>query len=307
MNGLLHKQLFMVILIAAAALLVIVGVWGLALFDSETTPPSPVTTTTDTVPAETTTAPPETTTTAEPPVETTTKKEEPPVTPSEKKYIALTFDDGPSMSITPQILDLLEEYDAKATFFVNGYNVTEGKARFLKRAIALGCEIGNHTESHAKLTTLSPEEIVKEVTAVNEKLYELCGYETTLLRPPGGNTNHYVMQSMYDAGLRMHSIQWNNDSRDWEFQEKYRDGLLTKEAAVALTHEEIHKWSLDGSILLMHDIWEITPDVLRVVLEDLTAQGYTFVTVSEMFEFEEMGEDAYFSMFYADDVIRTLK
>ncbi len=311
MNTFLHKQLFMIILIAAASLCIIVGTWGVALFDSETPPDTtPIGTIgTTTTPQETTTA--TTTSTTETTTETTTAPIETTtgsnfVEPT-GKYIALTFDDGPSSAYTAEILDILERYNAKATFFVNGYQISTSKAAVMRRAVALGCEIGNHTENHKNLTKLSATELYKEIMDTTEKIEAVCGTEVTLLRPPGGNTNLSVMQKMYDAGLRMHTIMWNNDSRDWAFDSEVQSGALSTEEAIRLTLEEIDKWPYDGAILLMHDIKSITPEVLERVLQKLSTEGYSFVTVSEMFDFEGMGEDAYFSKFYAANYIVNMK
>ncbi len=311
MNTFFHKQLFMIILIAAATLCIIVGTWGVALFDSET---PPATTPVDTI--GTTTAPPETTTqTTTSVTETTTETTTAPIETTTGsnfveptgKYIALTFDDGPSSAYTAEILDILERYNAKATFFVNGYQISTAKAGVMRRAVALGCEIGNHTENHKNLTKLSATELYKEIMDTTEKIEAICGTEVTLLRPPGGNTNLSVMQKMYDAGLRMHTIMWNNDSRDWAFDGDVKNGTITREEAIRLTLEEIDKWPYDGAILLMHDIRTITPEVLERLLQKLSAEGYSFVTVSEMFDFEGMGEDAYFSKFYAANNIVNMK
>lgn len=307
MNIVFHKQLLMVILIAAMALCVITGVWGTVLFDSETASDSLATTPSAVIPSETTTESEtdETESTTSSETETTLSTSSDPKPTG--KYIVLTFDDGPSLYYTPEVLDLLEKYNAKATFFVNGYQLSTSKAATLKRAIALGCEIGNHTESHANLTKLSQHEIYEEISSTNEKIRALCGYQPTLLRPPGGNTNLGVMQSMYDSGLRMHTILWNNDSLDWSFNADYVNGEISLEEAVQKTYDMIMGYPLQGAIVLMHDIKGICPEVLELLLQKLTEEGYTFLTVSELFDFESMGEDAYFSKFYADGNYVTLK
>ena len=225
-----------------------------------------------------------------------------PEQPKPDKVIALTFDDGPRLSITPQILDILEKHQAKATFFTVGYNLSEAKARNLRRALSLGCEIGNHSDTHpASLTTLSDEEILREITEVNRKITELVGfgYTPTLMRPPGGHIDRNVLDVLYAAGVRMHTILWNSDSRDWEFNKKWQDGEISYEEAVESAVSLVLSEAENGGIVLMHDIKEITPDVLDRVLDALAEEGYSFVTVSELFDFESMGEEAYFSKFYA--------
>ena len=319
MNTFTHKQLFMIILLVAAVLGILAGSWGIVYYDEDavSTTTAPTGDTTDTSMTTDTTDPTDTTASSDvtyPPVTVppiTTVESTTVVVPSRPKptgkIIALTFDDGPSLYYTPEILDLLEKYNARATFFVNGYQLTAEKSASLRRAIALGCEIGNHTENHANLTKLSAREIYEEIQATNDAVKTLCGYEMTLLRPPGGNINLSVMNAMYDAGLRMHTIMWNNDSMDWSFNGNYVSGEITREEAIQQTYDMIMGYPLDGAIVLMHDIKGITPDVLELLLQKLTAEGYTFVTVSEMFEFESMGKDAYFTKFYADDYYIKLK
>lgn len=230
--------------------------------------------------------------------ETSTQDVRPPEKPD--KVIALTFDDGPSLSVTPEILDLLEKYNAKATFFTVGYNLTESKMDILRRAFSMGCEIGNHSADHpSSLKNLSDAEILQQITEVNEKLTELCGSVPTLMRPPSGSINRYVLDVLYEGGVRMYPILWNADSRDWEFNKRYLDGEISREEAIEGAVELVLSEASNGGIILMHDIKEITPDVLERVLEELSAEGYTFVTVSELFDFESMGEDAYFSKFFS--------
>lgn len=238
--------------------------------------------------------------------ETSSEDVQPPEKPD--KVIALTFDDGPSLSVTPKILDLLEKYGAKATFFPVGYNLTESKMAYLRRALSMGCEIGNHSDSHPiSLTRLTDEEILREITEVNRKLASLTenGYVPKLMRPPGGNIDRDVMEVLYSGGVRMYSILWNADSRDWEFNKRYLDGEITYEQAVDGAVELVLSEARDGGIILMHDIKDITPAVLERVLESLSEEGYTFVTVSELFDFDDMGKNAYFSEFYSEGNIVT--
>jgi peptidoglycan/xylan/chitin deacetylase (PgdA/CDA1 family) len=310
LNTFLHKQLLMVILIAAAALGIVAGTWGVALYDSNHAYDDPLTTPYASLQATTsstqTTLPTTPQTTTHMTMAATTTQSPGPIQPT-GKYIALTFDDGPSASYTSQILDILEKYNAKATFFVNGYQLGTSKAALLQRMVAMGCEIGNHTQDHKRMTELSAQELYEQIITVNDMVRRLCGYNITLLRPPGGHTSLAVMQAMYDAGLRMSTIMWNNDSLDWSFHADYANGKITREEAVKKTYDMIMGYPLDSAIVLMHDIKGITPDVLELVLKKLSAEGYTFVTISEMFDIESMGEDAYFSKFYSANQIVTLK
>ena len=223
-----------------------------------------------------------------------------PVDQTPKKMIALTFDDGPDSENTAKILDLLEQYDAQATFFVCGSNVTISTRTALRRAISLGCEIGNHTLSHKDMRNLSEQELLKEILDTNEKiaLHSGTNYQCKLYRPPYGNINLSAMNSLYDNDIRMYSIHWSSDSLDWEYQNRYKKGEITREAAIDGAFQTIVNETSEGTVILMHDIHEITPDILKLVLEKYTAEGYTFVTVSELFGLEENApKEAYFKRY----------
>ena len=223
-----------------------------------------------------------------------------PVDQTPKKMIALTFDDGPDSENTAKILDLLEQYDAQATFFVCGSNVTISTRTALRRAISLGCEIGNHTLSHKDMRNLSEQELLKEILDTNEKiaLHSGTDYQCKVYRPPYGNINLSAMNTLYDNDVRMYSIHWSSDSLDWEYQSRYKKGEITREAAIDGAFQTIVNETGEGTVILMHDIHEITPDILKLVLEKYTAEGYTFVTVSELFGLEDNApKEAYFKRY----------
>ena len=228
----------------------------------------------------------------------------PPTHENPKKMIALTFDDGPSGVYTHQILDLLEQYQAKATFFVCGYQLYESNKDELQRAISLGCAIGNHSENHKSFPTLAEneEELINEIRATNEKIARLSGtdYQCTIYRPPYGNINREVVEIFLKNGIRMHSVHWNSDSRDWEYRKNYDDGKLTREEAIEGAFNTVVSEVSEGSVVLMHDIQSITPDLVKRILKKYTAEGYTFVTVQELFGFQEMqDEESYYNRYYS--------
>lgn len=208
------------------------------------------------------------------------------------RYVALTFDDGPSVSITPRILDVLEKYRITATFFVLGSRLSEGKMTEFRRAIAMGCEIGNHSATHVNLTELSEEALLKEIQDTNAKITDLScnGYRSYLLRPPGGHINQNVMDVLYRNGVQMHAILWDCDSRDWEFCAAWKNGELSKEEALEGAYQAVMSEVQNGSVILMHDIQEITPELLERVIEGLIAQGYGFLTVSELLSSQMVNE-----------------
>ncbi len=312
MNFTSKKQIFLIVGICLLAALMIGGIWGCTFIDFS------LDDTTDTSSAETTTKDSDFSdldkedTTSASSAETTTEETTtyPNVMlPVADKRIALTFDDGPSSVYTREILDILAKYNAKATFFVVGYQLSQSKGEILQQMIAAGHEIGNHSANHpSSLTELSEDALLKEITDVNERISALTGgYVCTLLRPPGGHIDAATADKLYADGVRMHTILWDSDTRDWESNAKFKSGEITREEAIAEAKALALSQVEDGSILLMHDIKEITPDLLEELLETLANDGYEFVTVSELFDFESMGEKAYTSKFYAEHDVKPLQ
>ncbi|MBQ3490833.1 MAG: polysaccharide deacetylase family protein [Clostridia bacterium] len=298
MNQHSRTTAILVISVILCSALIIGSIWGLYFFDhaipndTSSTEQSESSSYTDSEEQTTAPLPPENT------------------KPKPKKMIALTFDDGPSGAYTHKILDLLEQYQAKATFFVCGYQLKESKKDELQRAISLGCEIGNHSETHAYLTKISEEELLKEIRNTNEKIAQLSGtdYHCTVYRPPYGSVNRKVAETLIQNEIYMYPILWNSDSRDWEYRRDYDNGKITRNEAITGTFETVVREASEGSVILMHDIQSITPDVVALILEKYTAEGYTFVTVSELFGFEEMqDEEAYFKYYNSANSISSLR
>ena len=179
--------------------------------------------------------------------------------------LALTFDDGPS-EYTDMILDCLEEYGQRATFFVCGYtavNYTEQIAR----ADYIGCEIGNHTYGHANLTTLDRMGIASQLDSTDKIIEGATGHRATVIRPPYGAFNDTV-KDVADVPL----VLWNVDTLDWET----RDTQSTIDNILDVVY--------DGDIVLMHDIYESTAEAMLTVIPELTNRGYQLVTMSEIAE-----------------------
>lgn len=181
------------------------------------------------------------------------------------KLIALTFDDGPGQ-YTDQLLDGLKARGAKATFFVLG-DCVQYHQDTVARAFQEGHQIGEHSFSHPDLTLLSRGEIQKQFQDLTKLLDHACGSGTRyMVRPPFGKTNDVVEQAV-GAPL----IQWNVDPLDWAC----RDAQEVKRCLV--------NHASDGAILLAHDLYSTTVDGALAAVDDLQAQGYEFVTVSELF------------------------
>ncbi len=182
-----------------------------------------------------------------------------------KKMVALTYDDGPSI-YTPDILKILKENNAVATFFVVGNRVPT-YSKTVKAAYDMGCEIGNHTYEHKCLTTISEAEVKRQVGKTNENVKKVTGQAPVIMRPTGGATNTNVKQ-----WVGMPSIIWSIDTRDWET----RNADSTKRAV--LDHVK------DGDIVLMHDLYSATASASETIIPELVKRGYQLVTVSELAE-----------------------
>lgn len=185
---------------------------------------------------------------------------------NELKYVALTYDDGPSIISTKKILNLLEKYDASATFFINGNHANNYK-ELVKEIYKNGNEIGNHTLDHGWLTKMSEEEIRRQIYG-NEALLEFLSGQNgdMLVRPPYGDINKRILDE-FDVSF----IMWSVDSRDWEVQD------------VAVIQDNVFENIQDGDIIIMHDGYESTVQATKHILERLTKEGFKVVSVTELF------------------------
>lgn len=182
-----------------------------------------------------------------------------------KKMVALTYDDGPSI-YTPRVLKTLKENNAVATFFVVGNRVPT-YSDTVKKAHDMGCEIGNHTYEHKNLTRVSEAEVKRQITKTNRNVKKVTGQAPVIVRPTGGATNANVKQ-----WVGMPSIIWSIDTLDW----KTRNADSTKKAV--LDHVK------DGDIVLMHDLYSATASASETIIPELVKRGYQLVTVSELAE-----------------------
>ncbi|MDM5248672.1 MULTISPECIES: polysaccharide deacetylase family protein [unclassified Lysinibacillus] len=189
-----------------------------------------------------------------------------PAAKGQKKRVALTFDDGPDAKVTPQVLAILKKYDAKATFFMVGTNVSRNPA-LVEQIYEAGHEIGNHTWNHSKLTNLSTANVKQEVNKTSDAIYKAIGQYPTVFRPPYGATSDKVR-----SVITMPSILWSIDTLDWKHRNA--DKILSY----------VKSSVKDGSIILMHDIHQSTANGLENVILYLQKQGYEFVTVSEILQ-----------------------
>lgn len=184
----------------------------------------------------------------------------------EKPMIALTFDDGPRAESTNAILDVLEQYNCRASFFVLGSRAANEKTT-LKRAAALGCDIGNHSYSHTRLSTLNKKGRIKEIAKTNNVLKKLINKKARFVRTPYGQTAGVTKHINYPI------ILWNVDTEDWKT-------LKPKKIIKAATGN-----IKDGDIILMHDIYNSTAQAVETIVPRLLKKGYQLVTISELFKY----------------------
>lgn len=181
-----------------------------------------------------------------------------------KPMVALTFDDGPGGKSTDKVLEILDQYQSKATFFLLGKNVETGQDK-VKKMVASGHQLGNHSWNHPDLTRLSAEEIRKQIDQTNEVIKTYAGEAPTIVRVPYGAINNLVKQE-----VKYPLINWNIDTLDW----KTRNAQKTYDHVMSHVH--------DGSIVLMHDIHAPTADAVALLVPALIEKGYQLVTIEEM-------------------------
>ena len=186
-----------------------------------------------------------------------------------KPMIALTFDDGPNTTTTDQVLDLLQKYQVRASFFLIGNNITDESAEVVKRAYDMGCEIDNHSKSHPYMNEMTAEEIIAEVQYVSDKVEEITGQPTLFFRPP----YIAVSDTMYES-IDMTFIS-GAGCDDW-------DASVDVETRI----KKVQRLAQDGIIILLHDAEgnDQTVEALDTIIPALLEKGYQFVTVKELFE-----------------------
>ncbi len=184
--------------------------------------------------------------------------------------IAITFDDGTHPRYTKEILDILEEYNIKATFFVIGVNATL-YPEALSDIFKSGCEIGNHTFTHKDLKNATSNEILNELLKCEAAIKERVDIKTRLFRPPRGfrteTLDNAVMSYGYDV------ILWSIDTEDWAHTPPE---VISNRVLSSLK---------DGDIILMHDYTSgnnTTCKALKILIPEILKRGYEFVTVSEL-------------------------
>jgi len=190
--------------------------------------------------------------------------------------VALTFDDGPHALYTAEILDILNEHNVKATFFVVGYNVRLYKD--LVRDIYMsGHEIGNHSYSHEPFSKMSNEDILVDLARSQKILKEITGVYPKYFRPPYGRLTQ--SQEAFVSGYFDELIKWSLDPKDWE--EDAKSGTI-----LVSILEDVQP----GDIVLLHSDKRETIKMLPALIENLLHRGMQFVTISELRQLDSIEE-----------------
>lgn len=186
---------------------------------------------------------------------------------TDEKKVAITFDAAWGNSDTNELIEILAEFDAKATFFIVG-DWAERFPADVKAFYDAGHEISNHSNTHAAFSSLSIEKIKEEIQLCNETLKRITGVAPKNIRFPSGDYDNKSISTAKDMGLFV--IQWSADSLDYK-------GLSPEKIT-----ERILNNTKEGSIILFHNDVKNTPLALRTILAALKMQGYSFVTVDEL-------------------------
>ena len=185
-----------------------------------------------------------------------------------KPMVALTFDDGPKSDVGNALMDELEAVDGRGTFFVVGERLEEHKEE-LQRMVDNGHEIANHSWDHdLSLTSKGVDYIRSEFSKTDDKLRELVGIETTLVRLPGGKITDDVK-----AAVTKPMIYWSLDTEDW------------KSRNAQSVESMVDGHVVDGDIILMHELYSSTEEACREIIPRLHEEGFQLVTVSELIQF----------------------
>ena len=188
---------------------------------------------------------------------------------SDQKLVALTFDDGPTIGITDQVLDVLQENGVVASFFLIGQQITDETRYLVKRAHDMGCSIENHSKTHQSMPKLSRREIVEEIQYTSGLIEEITGEKPAFFRPPFIDYD----QKMYD--LIDLGFICGYGCEDW------LPSVTAQERIDRVLHD-----ANPGFIILLHDMTDNTNTVeaIKTIIPELKKQGYEFVTVRDLFQ-----------------------
>ena len=191
---------------------------------------------------------------------------------TDQKRIAITFDAAWSAEDTDTLLNILKKHGAKATVYVVGDWVRKNPDA-VKKFYNNGHEIGNHSDTHALFGKVSKEKVIEEIENCNNEIEKLIGTEPKVIRAPSGDYDNKSIEIAEGMGMKM--IQWDVDSLDWK--------LLSVDEMYNRVVNKVQ----NGSIILFHNGVENTPEALDKILTKLKADGYEFVTVSDLIYWDD--------------------
>lgn len=190
-------------------------------------------------------------------------------------FVALTFDDGPHATHTPRLLDILKERNVKATFYVVGTNARR-YPEIMRRIVAEGHEIGNHTVTHGNLTKMSQSQVRKELSAAHEAIVSATGVAPRTMRPPYGAITA-SQKSWIRKEFGYPTIMWSVDPKDW------------KKPGPSVVASRLVSGAKPGGILLVHDIHSQSVDAMPSTIDQLQRKGFQFVTVTQLIAMDGKG------------------
>ena len=192
----------------------------------------------------------------------------------DKPMVALTFDDGPTPGVTDQILDVLAQYNARATFFVCGWRFAREECKtILKRIAAQGCEIGNHTWSHIKLLEQNYVGVRYEIENTNDIIFETTGVRPRCFRPPGGQNSYEATRVTRENDMII--VLWSQSGNVHEYDPNRIAENVGKQI---VNGRELQ----NGDVILLHDTPQCMVDAVKIMVPRLIDQGYQLVTVWEL-------------------------
>lgn len=190
-------------------------------------------------------------------------------------FIALTFDDGPHPVNTPRLLDILKERNVKATFYVVGTNA-KAYPSIMRRIVAEGHEIGNHTVTHGDITKMSQDQVRRELTDAQNAIVAATGVAPRTMRPPYGAITA-AQKTWIRNEFGFPAILWSVDPEDW------------KRPGSSVVASRLVSGARPGGILLVHDIHAPSIDAMPSAIDQLLAKGFQFVTVTQLIAMENKG------------------
>lgn len=184
-----------------------------------------------------------------------------------EKKLAISFDATWGTENTARLLDILDRFNVKTTFFLAG-NWLEEYPEWVREIASRGHEIGNHSYAHAHMNSLSPEQIRRDLARAHALIREIAGVDATVFRPPFGEYGNKLIEEAEKLGYL--TVQWSIDSLDW------------KDVSASYMIDTILKRAGPGDIVLFHNAGKHTPEAVEVILERLQADGYQVVPVGEL-------------------------